>query len=275
LSACHLAECDEAFELLRGKVTVVSSLWHSKYGSAKEFVKWYKEKRPARDVLVCVLLKLQCFPTNWPVWRLGSLDKIGEAIADALPPCAVTGLLTSPRIGDKLVEKLPERGAVVDFAAGIGGWTLGLYYALEIVGRSASYTIYAYDVDADRLAVYREGVEKTTGWRVVPRLADLRRALPSELADVAVGSPPCEDLSSANTSRKPERGLELVERYLDYVDRAKPSLALLEEVASLSETRSAVVKMLRERGWSYEVKCLSDYGAPQLCRRRILGWREG
>jgi len=256
-----------------GRVTVIGSGWHGGYGSTLELYRWYRREKPHRDVVICLYLALQCFPTDYPVYHLSSLQRATDIIADALPPCGVARFLLAPRLGGRLVDRLPDRGAVVDFAAGIGGWALGLYYALKAVGRTAEYVVYAYDIDAERLSIYRRGVEKYTGWRVVPRRVDLRRELPDVAPDVAVGSPPCEDLSIANHHYNIERGLVLVKRYLDYVDAVKPQLALFEETVSLVNARRAIEELLRRRGWAYEVRCLSDYGVPQICRRRVLGWK--
>jgi len=97
--------------------------------------------------------------------------------------------------------------------------------------------------------------------------------LPDASADVVVGSPPCESLSIANHNYNVEKGLILVTRYLEYVDMTKPRLALFEEVVSLAKARDIIEEILRKRGWAYEIKCLSSYGAPQKCRKRVLGWR--
>jgi len=266
--------CQELLERFRGKVTVIASGWHAGYGSTREFAEWYRREKPPRDMVICLYLALQCFPTDYPVYHTSSLQRVTDIIADALPPCGVAGFLLAPRLlGGRLVDRLPDRGVIVDFAAGIGGWALGIHQALKAVGRTAEYVVYAYDVDPERLNIYRRGVEKYTGWRVVPRRADLRVKTPEEGADIVVGSPPCEDLSIANNNYSIERGLELVVRYLDYVDSAKPRIALFEETASLKNARRVLEELLRKRGWAYEVKCLSEYGVPQVCRPRILGWK--
>jgi len=265
--------CQELLERFGGRVTVLASGWHAGYGSTAELTEWYRREKPHRDVVICLYLALQCFPTDYPVYHLSSLQRATDIIADALPPCGAAGFLLAPRLGGRLVDKLPDRGIIVDYAAGIGGWALGLFQALKAVGRTAEYTVYAYDVDPERLSIYRRGVEKYTGWRVIPRRVDLRVRTPEESPDVAVGSPPCENLSIANNKYNIERGLELVVRYLDYVDATRPKVALFEEVASLNNARRILEELLRRRGWAYEVRCLSDYGVPQICRRRVLGWR--
>jgi len=266
-------KCEELLERFRGKVTVLANMWHSGYGSNIEFTEWYRKEKSPRDVVICLYLLLQCFPADYPVYHFSSLQRATDIIADALPPCGVRGFLLAPRLGGRLVDRLPSHGAVVDFASGIGGWALGLYYALKATSRTAEYVIYAYDIDAERLNIYRRGVEKYTGWRVVTRRVDLRVKMPEEGADIVVGSPPCENLSIANNNYNIKRGLELVIRYLDYVDMAKPRVALFEEVASLKNAKRALEELLRHRGWAYEVKCLSDYGVPQVCRPRVLGWK--
>jgi len=264
--------CLDAFERLRGRVTAIASAWHSRYHSVKAFVEWHRSVKPSEEEVVCLYLLLQCFPRDYPVYGFASLQRTTDIIADALPPCAVANFLLRERVFGRLVDMLPDRGVVVDFASGIGGWALGLHQALRAVGRSAEYTVYAYDVDLERLDIYKRGVEKYTGWRVVPVRLDLKQRLPDVVPDVAVGSPPCEHLSPANQYRNVEEGLVLVRRYLDYVSAVRPKLALFEEVAHLRSVRRAIETMLKSRGWVYEVKCLSEYGAPQICRRRILGY---
>jgi len=133
--------CQELFERFKGRVTVVGSGWHSGYGSTRELTEWYRQTKSPRDVVVCLYLLLQCFPADYPVYHIVSLQRATDIIADALPPCAVANFLLAPRLGGRLVDKLPDSGVVLDFAAGIGGWALGLYYALRAVGRVAEYTI--------------------------------------------------------------------------------------------------------------------------------------
>jgi len=263
--------CEELVKRFAGKVTILSTTWHAGYHATKDLTEWYRRTRPPPDVLICLYLMLQCFPRDYPV--SGPLYWATEAIADAIPPCAVKNFLLSPRLGLRIVDALPTSGTVVDFAAGIGGWALGLYYALEAVGKRADYVVYAYDIDGRRLEVYRRGVEKETGWKVVTRKVDLTRKLPEESADVATGSPPCEKLSVANHGYDLEKGLVLVRRYLEYVDYVRPKVALFEEVAFMHSVRDAITKLLRQHGWHYEIRCLSEYGVPQSCRRRVLGWK--
>ena len=270
--------CEEGFRLTAGRVTVIASAWHAGYGGTAELTEWYRRVKPPRAAVVCLFLRLQCFPLGpyMAAFCPGGdcpLHGTTDAIADAVPPCGVARFLALERLGGRLVDRLPDRGTVVDYAAGIGGWAIGLYEALRAAGHAAEYTVYAYDIDPRRLSVYKRAVERHTGWRVVARRVDLRRRLPEESPDVAVGSPPCEDFSVANHYRDERRGLELVVRYLDYVDAARPRVALFEEVATLRAVRGALEGLLRRRGWAYEVVDFSALGVPQARRRRILGWR--
>jgi len=270
--------CEEGFRLTAGRVTVIASAWHAGYGATVELTEWYRRVKPPRAAVVCLFLRLQCFPVEPYMAALcpgGDCPLHGttDAIADAVPPCGVARFLALERLGGRVVDRLPDRGIVVDYAAGIGGWAIALYEALGASGRAAEYTVYAYDVDPWRLSVYRRAVERYTGWRVVTRRVDLRRQLPDVSADVAVGSPPCEDFSVANHHRVESRGFELVARYLDYVDATRPRVALFEEVATLRAVRQALEGFLRRRGWAYEVVDFSALGVPQARRRRILGWR--
>lgn len=179
--------------------------------------------------------------------------------------------------------------AVLDlFSAAAGGWSLGMH-------RAGFTTIAACEVEAWRRALYSENnpsvkvyddVRTLTANRL---LADLGR-LPS----IVVGSPPCQDISSANTKGKGVEGERsgLYFEAIRIIGECRPRWFALENSANLrTRGADAVIAALEAIGyacWPVVVRA-GDVGAnherprcwligcdlAQVADADGLGWDEG
>lgn len=146
------------------------------------------------------------------------------------------------------------------FSAAAGGWSLGMH-------RAGYRTIAACEVVPWRRAVYAENnpdvrlyddVRTLTAGRL---LADLGR-LPS----IVVGSPPCQDISSANTKGRGVEGERsgLYFEAIRIIGEVRPRWAALENSANLrTRGADAVLAALEELGyacWPFVVRA-GDVGA--------------
>jgi DNA (cytosine-5)-methyltransferase 1 len=152
------------------------------------------------------------------------------------------------------------------FSAAAGGWSLGMH-------RAGFETVAACEVVAWRRALYSENnpgvrlyddVCTLTGERL---LADL-----GTLPDIIVGSPPCQDISSANTSGKGVDGARsgLYFEAIRLVGECRPRWVALENSSNL-RTKGAdrVLPALAALGYSCEacVVGADDVGADHERKR--------
>lgn len=133
------------------------------------------------------------------------------------------------------------------FSAACGGWSLGLH-------RAGFTTIAACEVKAWRRAIYAENnpdvriyddVRTLTANRL---LADLGR-----LPAIVVGSPPCQDISSANTSGKGVEGARsgLYFEAIRIIGECRPRWFALENSANLrTRGADAVIAALEAIGYT-------------------------
>lgn len=146
------------------------------------------------------------------------------------------------------------------FSAAAGGWSLGMH-------RAGFSTIAACEVEAWRRALYSEnnpGVKVYDDVRTLTAdrlLADLGR-----LPTIVVGSPPCQDISSANTKGKGVDGERsgLYFEAIRIIDECRPRWFALENSSNL-RTRGAdpVLAALEAIGyacWAVVVRA-GDVGA--------------
>lgn len=133
------------------------------------------------------------------------------------------------------------------FSAAAGGWSLGMH-------RAGFTTIAACEVEAWRRALYSEnnpGVKVYDDVRTLTAdrlLADLGR-LPS----IVVGSPPCQDISSANTKGKGVQGERsgLYFEAIRIIGECRPRWFALENSANLrTRGADAVIAALEAIGYA-------------------------
>jgi len=156
----------------------------------------------------------------------------------------------------------------VDLYAGVGGWSLGLGRAgIEVV---ASYEWWP----AANLTNSRNNRHPVVE-------ADIRSLDPSSVpkVDIVVGSPPCTHFSLANRGGKGDilEGLKDVEKFLEVVDRVRPSFWALENVPRLA----AIFQREMNQGGALHrfahldpvvaVLDASEWGVPQRRKRAIIG----
>lgn len=137
------------------------------------------------------------------------------------------------------------------FSAACGGWSLGLH-------RAGFRTMAACEVMAWRRAIYSENnpgvkvyddVQTLTAERL---LADFGR-----LPDVVVGSPPCQDISSANTKGKGVEGgrSSLYFDAIRLVGECRPRWFAFENSSNLrTRGADAVLSALEELGYSIRMR---------------------
>ncbi len=142
----------------------------------------------------------------------------------------------------------------MDFFPGAGGFSEGFR-------RAGFKIILAIDNEPRMLAAYRANHPGTEVWE-----RDVLTIDPSELpdADVIIGSPPCQDFSTANVNRDPEKGMVLVNWMLDTVKAKKPHFWVMENVPGVKRHLP---------NWIPTIKTLNavEYGVPQTRKRCFAG----
>lgn len=125
---------------------------------------------------------------------------------------------------------------VLDLFCGLGGWSDG--FAAE------GFEVLGVEIDRKIARLYKHPVI----------VADVR-TLNGEMFksfDVIVGSPPCRDFSEFarvyghkwKEPPNPEKGLILVNSFLKFVEKAKPTFWLMENVANLEKFLSLKPKVV-------------------------------
>ena len=146
------------------------------------------------------------------------------------------------------------------FSAAAGGWSLGMH-------RAGFTTIAACEVEAWRRALYAENNPHVRLYDDVRTLtADRLFADLGRLPAIVVGSPPCQDISSANTKGKGVEG-ERSGLYFDairIIDEVRPRWFALENSANL-RTRGydavrAALEAIGYACWPFVVRA-GDVGA--------------
>lgn len=147
---------------------------------------------------------------------------------------------------------------VADFFCGAGGFSEGF--------RQAGFEI-AYAVDNWKRAIDTHRANHPDTKHI---LADVKEICGNDFSDVdvVIGSPPCQQFSSANQNPNPKDGMELVNHFLRLVDEIQPKYWIMENVPEL--TRFLTEDML----YQLPTKCIlnsADYGVPQTRRRLFAG----
>jgi len=204
-----------------------------------------------------------------PLWRyfsLLSLSDFTEAVADMVPPYAISQLLVRLDLYHRF-----KGATVLDLFSGVCGWLMAFMF---LPSHYAPRRWIAVDIDSKRLQMCRL-ISRDVGVDVVAVRRDLSRPYVRSDADVVVGSPPCHEFSAATVSRRQriDDGLALVRSYLESVAKMRPQLALMEEAATTSESPRLLTDTLTQYGFSYAFFDLRDFGAIQYRRRRLIAWR--
>lgn len=138
---------------------------------------------------------------------------------------------------------------IVDLFCGCGGFSHGfLSLGTSFVG-------------VDKWGLALETYERNIGGETIESSVEDVSSLGR--ADILIGSPPCQDFSTANHRRQLDT--KLVERYLELRDEIRPKWWVMEEVP-------AVGKIGEERGW-FRARYLQAnwFGLPHERKRLFAG----
>jgi len=290
---CLDTELLPVYGLFEGQLppTIMTSLWHGGFSATRNpfamcYYSHYPSLRVAEEGRRRACQYLQQFGKTreeqarayylWaqtvprPFWRYFAplpLTYFADVVADMVPPYAVSQLLIRLDMYHYFRD-----ATVLDLFSGVCGWLMAFAYLAD---HYKPRRWVAVDVDARRLQICRL-VGKDLGVDVETVRRDLSMPyVPHKRIDVVVGSPPCHEFSVATVSRarRIDDGLQLVRSYLESARQLSPSLAIMEEAATTSESPKLVASLVTQYGFSYRMLDLRDLGAIQYRRRRLIAWR--
>ena len=217
--------------------------------------------------------RLQSFPDDF-VFE-GNEAAIRTQIGNAVPP------LLGYAIGKAIEKKAGEGLQFCDVFAGAGG----LSYGLEMAGFEG---IAALELNKHAAATFKRNHSQgiTTFVGDINEL-ELQEKLLTEIMDkknpnklwVLVGGPPCQGFSTAGYRDENDIRNKLVDTYLDFINKARPSIVVMENVVGiLSMSKGQVIKGVYEslgklgyhvvtQPWIVDAE---RYGVPQMRRRVII-----
>jgi len=283
-----------SYGLFNGKLppTIITSLWHGGFSAARNpfatcYYAHYPSLRVSEEERAVACRYLQQFGRTreeqvrayylWaqtvprPLWRYFSalsLSDFTEAVADMVPPYAISQLLVRLDLYHRFKDAV-----VLDLFSGVCGWLMAFMF---LPSHYLPRRWVAVDIDSKRLQICRL-ISRDVGVDVEIVRRDLSKPYVRSGADVVVGSPPCHEFSSATVSRvrRVDDGLRLVRSYLESVSRLSPGVAVMEESATAGNARRVLASLVLQHGFSYGMFDLRDLGAVQYRRRRLVAWRVG
>lgn len=144
---------------------------------------------------------------------------------------------------------------VLDLFCGCGGFSTGFLKA----GYDVKYGIDSWKGCKETFEYNHPNTEFILG--------DISELNPEDFKDVdiVIGSPPCQQFSTANSSPKPDEGMELINMYRHWIDVIQPEKWIMENVVG-------VVKYLSFMKFP-EINVLNCayYGVPQFRKRCFAG----
>lgn len=147
----------------------------------------------------------------------------------------------------------------LDLYCGCGGWT-----GFEWVGIPIKYGI-----DNDKKVKETYEYNNPNSEFI---LADVRDLDPYDFkgkVNIVVGSPPCQNFSYANNNPDPNKGMELVSKFLKFIKIIRPIYWIMENVPGIMKYlkwRITDLKMPR-----IKILNCANYGVPQLRKRCFAG----
>lgn len=112
----------------------------------------------------------------------------------------------------------------LDLCCGLGGWSDGL--------AATGFDVLGVEINEEIAGLYNHPV----------MVADVTQLDPLDFTgyDLIIGSPPCREFTAAysghwNDPQNPERGMILVNAFLDFVTAARPRFWLMENVPGLTK----------------------------------------
>jgi len=140
-----------------------------------------------------------------------------------------------------------------------------LSHALKREGFTITFAV---ELDPICCKTYRRNV----GHHIV--CSDVRNASYEGPCDILVAGPPCQGFSTLNRKRHNDVRQLLTYEVVNWVERLKPSVVAIENVAAFLETEhyQAVRDRLERLGYLVEARVLdaADFGVPQFRRRSFL-----
>ena len=148
---------------------------------------------------------------------------------------------------------------VLDLFCGCGGFSLGF----EKAGHNIKYAIDNWKGCQETFEHNHPNTEFILDDIYHLNYEDFRNV------DIVIGSPPCQQFSYANNNPDPEKGMELVNEYLEWIKMIKPKYWIMENV-------QGIMKFLKTHIIDYKfpiIKLLNcaDYGVPQKRKRCFSG----
>ena len=198
------------------------------------------------------------------------------------PPPQVTRCYQTALFKPSRLNKAMTHRKIVDLFACIGGFSTG-------ASQSGHDVVLAVDCDEVALKVHKANHQNTMhelmflGPDTEAELVALIRSLiPDDGTEWHLhGSPPCTKLSAGRTMSQSGRknlhagkkeGIDLVEWYLEFVQKMNPTSWSMEQVNCKMLRESLDKKRLKNKDFvDYNVTNFVDYGVPQTRTRMIAG----
>jgi DNA (cytosine-5)-methyltransferase 1 len=159
---------------------------------------------------------------------------------------------------------IPDAPTVIDLFAGAGGFTQGFV-------ERGFRPVWANDFDAACVRTYAANFGAHAVAGDITEIVARGDAIPA--ADVVVGGPPCQGFSLLNKKRRDDARKGLWRAYWTIVQRARPSVFVMENVPELLTSPEFVEfrRTARRAGWRIVADVLNaaDYGVPQRRKRAI------
>ncbi|MBD3405108.1 MAG: hypothetical protein GF411_03100 [Candidatus Lokiarchaeota archaeon] len=153
-----------------------------------------------------------------------------------------------------------------DLYCGMGGWATGTKLSNHHHYESLK-TIWAVDVWDKAIDTYKANHDSVHTYTT-----DILDLHPSDMepVDILVGSPPCPEFSNAKQAqeRDIEKGMELVNKFFEFVDYIKPRFWAMENVRTFKRYMK-YIKLLPEDTQMFIMRG-NDYLTPQRRYRCIL-----
>lgn len=202
--------------------------------------------------------------TKLPIHALRSPRRFDDGLASWFELARLPAFAAS-------AKPLRDVPTVIDLFAGAGGFTQGF-------ASLGFRPVWANDFDAACVRTYalNFGAHAVAG--DIQEIVERGDAIPR--ADVVIGGPPCQGFSLLNKNRATDARKGLWRAYWTIVERARPSVFVMENVPELlvSEEFVEFRRTAEAAGWRLAADVLSaaDYGVPQKRRRAIvIGSRVG
>lgn len=165
--------------------------------------------------------------------------------------------------------KRRKRYRLIDLFSGAGGMTLGFS---ESFGQPFN-PVWANDFNKDSVETYNANFgDHCVYGDIVDILQERNFKVP--IADVVIGGPPCQGFSLLNKNRKNDPRKELWRPFLNFVERSRAKIFVMENVSQLlgSFEHGEIVGVAESLGFKVwqDKLCSANYGVPQTRWRAFI-----